>query len=202
LAHTSFEAQKIAEDIGFPVVLKIASKDISHKSDVGGVKVGLKNTEQLKSAFLEVTCRAKKLRPEALITGCLIQEMAPEGTKEVIVGFKRDEQFGPLLMFGLGGIYVEVLKDISFKLAPLSQRDAQEMIRGIKSYMLLKGIRGEPGVNLKVLKEIILKMSQLSMDFPEIIEAEFNPVLVNQDKAIVADVRLLLCAREMSECSK
>ncbi|HBR05638.1 MAG TPA: acyl-CoA synthetase, partial [Desulfovibrio sp.] len=121
-----------------------------------------------------------------------VQEMAPKGVKEVIVGFKRDDQFGPLLMFGLGGIYVEVLKDISFRLAPLSREDARNIIREIKSYMLLKGVRGEAPVNFDALENILLSMSQLSQDFPEIFEAEFNPVLVNNEKAIVADVRMTL----------
>ncbi|WP_462325585.1 acetate--CoA ligase family protein [Desulfoplanes sp.] len=192
LARTSDDAVAAADSIGYPVVLKIASPQISHKSDVGGVKVGLKNAEQVREAFLDITLRAQKMRPEAMITGCLVQEMAPKGAKEIIIGFKRDEQFGPLLMFGLGGIYVEVLKDISFRLAPLSTEDAHTIIREIRSYMLLKGVRGERSVNFKAIEKILLTMSQLSLDFPEIYEAEFNPVLVNADRAVVADVRLSL----------
>jgi acetyltransferase len=192
LARTSDAAVAAADSIGYPVVLKIASPQISHKSDVGGVKVGLKNKDQVREAFLDITARAQKMRPEAMITGCLVQEMAPKGAKEIIIGFKRDEQFGPLLMFGLGGIYVEVLKDISFRLAPLSTEDAHIIIREIKSYMLLKGVRGEESVNFKAIENILLTMSQLSLDFPEIYEAEFNPVLVNADRAVVADVRLSL----------
>jgi acetyltransferase len=192
LARTSDDAVAIADRIGYPVVLKIASPQISHKSDVGGVKVGLKDAQAVKDAFLDVTVRAQKMRPEASITGCLIQEMAPKGAKEIIIGFKRDEQFGPLLMFGLGGIYVEILKDISFRLAPLSKEDAHTIIREIRSYMLLKGVRGEKSVNFEAIENILLSMSQLALDFPEIYEAEFNPVLVNADKAVVADVRLSL----------
>jgi acetate---CoA ligase (ADP-forming) len=192
LARTSDEAAAAATEIGFPVVLKIASPHISHKSDVGGVKVGLIDAEAVRQAFIEVTNRARNMRPDAHITGCLIQAMAPKGCKEVIVGFKRDDQFGPLLMFGLGGIYVEVLKDITFRLAPLSIADAREMIREIKSYLLLKGVRGEAPVNLDALEDVIIRMSQLALDFPEIYEAECNPVLVNNEKAIVADMRLML----------
>jgi len=192
LAQTSDQAVEAAERIGYPIVLKIASADISHKSDVGGVAVNLKSPEEVKKTFIELTSKAKARRPEAYITGCLVQEMAPQGVKEIIVGFKRDEQFGPLLMFGLGGIYVEVLKDIAFKLAPVSRNEARELIRGIRSYMLLKGVRGETGVNIEAIVDIILKMSQLAMDFPEIGEAEFNPVLVNDQTAIVADVRMML----------
>ncbi len=134
------------------------------------------------------------MRPDAHITGCLVQEMAPKGVKEIIIGFKRDDQFGPLIMFGLGGIYVEVLKDIAFWLAPLSREDATGIIREIKSYLLLKGVRGEAPVNFEALEHILLSMSQLAVDFPEIVEADFNPVLVNSEKAIVADVRLTLAS--------
>jgi len=192
LARTSEEAAWAAGEIGYPVVLKIASAQISHKSDVGGVALNLKNTHDVLRAFTDITSRAQRLRPEAYIMGCLVQAMAPKGSREVIVGFKRDDQFGPLVMFGLGGIYVEVLKDISFRLAPVSPADAREMIREVRSYMLLKGFRGEPAVNFQALERIILTMSGLATDFPEIYEAEFNPVLVNEQGAIVADVRLSL----------
>ncbi|MGX9365805.1 acetate--CoA ligase family protein [Desulfoplanes sp. PS50] len=192
LARHSENAVAIAEAIGYPVVLKIASPQISHKSDVGGVKIGLKDAKEVKDAFMDITSRAQRMRPEALISGCLVQEMAPKGAKEIIIGFKRDDQFGPLIMFGLGGIYVEVLKDISFRLAPLSREDAHNIIREIRSYMLLKGVRGERSVNFRAIENILLTMSRLSLDFSEIYEAEFNPVLVNKDKAVVADVRISL----------
>ncbi|MDC0335897.1 acetate--CoA ligase family protein [Pseudodesulfovibrio sp.] len=192
LARSSDEAVAAAEEIGYPVVLKIASPHISHKSDVGGVKVNLKNAGEVMNTFKDITARAQRMRQDAYIAGCLVQEMAPPGVKEVIIGFKRDEQFGPMLMFGLGGIYVEIMKDISFKLAPLSKQDASEIVREIKSYMLLKGLKGELPVNLKALEEIIMIMSQLALDLPQVWEAEFNPVLVNHERAIVADVRMTL----------
>jgi acetyltransferase len=192
LARSSDEAAAAAADLGFPVVLKIASPQISHKSDVGGVKVGLADETAVRDAFFDITTRAQRLREDAYIAGCLVQEMAPAGSKEVIIGFKRDEQFGPLLMFGLGGIYVEILKDIAFRLAPVSRADAFEIVREIKSYMLLKGVRGEKPVNFQAMEEIILTMSRLALDFPEIYEAEFNPVLVNHERAVVADVRMTL----------
>ena len=195
LARSSDEAVAGAEKIGYPVVLKIASPQISHKSDVGGVKVNLADAEAVRNAFFDITARAQRLRPEAYIAGCLVQEMAPKGCKEIIIGFKRDEQFGPLLMFGLGGIYVEILKDIAFRLAPLGRDDAKAIIREIKSYMLLKGVRGEPPVNFQAIEDILLTMSELSLDFPEIQEAEFNPVLVNAERAVVADVRITLSAK-------
>lgn len=192
LVRSSHEAVETAERFGYPVVLKIASPNISHKTDVDGVKLNLKGPDAVRKTFLEITGRAASLRRDAHITGCLIQEMAPKDCKEVIIGFKRDDQFGPLLMFGLGGIYVEVLKDISFRLAPVTRDDALKMIREIKSYMLLKGFRGEPAIDFNALENIILTMSQMAMDFPEIYEAEFNPILVNAQQAIVADVRITL----------
>lgn len=192
LARSSDEAVAAAEEIGYPVVLKIASPDISHKSDVGGVKVNLGNATEVMKTFKEITARAQRLRRDAYIAGCLVQEMAPPGVREVIIGFKRDEQFGPMLMFGLGGIYVEIMKDIAFKLAPLSKQDAFEIVREIKSYMLLKGLKGEQPVNFTALEEIVMVMSQLALDLPQVVEAEFNPVLVNHERAIVADVRMTL----------
>lgn len=192
LVRSSHEAVEIAERFGYPVVLKIASPNISHKTDVDGVKLNIKTPDEVRKVFLEITGRSARLRPDAHIAGCLIQEMASRDCKEVIVGFKRDDQFGPLIMFGLGGIYVEVLKDISFRLAPITRDDAQKMIREIKSYMLLKGFRGDPPINFDAVENIILSMSQLAMDFPEIYEAEFNPILVNSEQAIVADVRMTL----------
>lgn len=192
LARTSDEAVKAANRIGYPVVMKIASPQISHKSDVDGVKVNIKTPEQVRSTFLDITSRAQRMRKDAFISGCLIQSMAPVGSKEVIVGFKRDPQFGPLILFGLGGIYVEVLKDVSFRLAPLTLGDAQEVIREIKAFPLLRGVRGEQPVDFKAIEDVVLIMSQLAMDFPEISEAEFNPVLVSPEGAIVADVRVIL----------
>ena len=192
LARSSDEAVAAADSIGYPVVLKIASPDISHKSDVGGVVVNLAEPAEVVDAFKSITARAQRMRPDAYIAGCLVQEMAPPGVKEVIIGFKRDEQFGPMLMFGLGGIYVEIMKDISFRLAPLSRQDAFQIVREIKSYMLLKGLRGEPPVNFKALEDVLIIMSRLAQDLPEVWEAEFNPVLVNHERAMVADVRMTL----------
>ncbi|WP_461208779.1 acetate--CoA ligase alpha subunit [Desulfocurvus sp. DL9XJH121] len=194
LARTSDAAVAAAGRIGYPVVLKIASPQISHKSDVGGVRVNLKTEAEVRSAFLDITGRAQRLRKDASITGCLVQAMARRGAKEVIVGFKRDPQFGPLIMFGLGGVYVEVLKDIAFRLAPLTMDDASEMIREIKSYPLLRGVRGEPPVDFGAIEDVLLTMSQLAEDFPDILEAEFNPVLVDGRGALVADVRVTLCS--------
>ncbi len=190
LARSGNEAAAIAEQLGFPVVLKIASPEISHKSDIDGVRVGLTSAEDVKAAFWEITARAQRLKPDAYIAGCLVQQMASPGSREVIVGFRRDDQFGPLLMFGLGGVYVEILKDISFRLAPLSIEDAGDMVREIRSYMLLKGVKGGEPVDFEAITDVLIRMSCLAEDFPEIYEAEFNPVLVSSEEALVADARM------------
>lgn len=193
LARTSEEAVAAARRIGFPVALKIASPQISHKSDVGGVKVGLADAGSVARSFHDITGRARSLRPDAYITGCLVQAMAPAGSKECIVGFRRDPQFGPMILFGLGGVYVEVLKDVAIRLVPLSLDDARQMIREIKSFPLLRGVRGERPVDFHAIEDILLTMSQLALDFPRIVEAEFNPVLAHPGGALVADVRVTVC---------
>ncbi|SHN51222.1 acetate--CoA ligase family protein [Desulfovibrio litoralis] len=196
LCRTSQEAMDIAHKIGFPVVMKIASPHILHKSDVGGVVLNIKNKEEAKEAFLTITSKTQRLRPDAHISGCLVQAMAPSGSREVIVGVKRDPQFGPLVLFGLGGIHVETLKDFSTRLAPLTLSDAHDMIREIKAYPILAGMRGEKPINFNALEDILLIMSQLALDFPLIEEAEFNPVLVNEKGALVADIRIILAHKE------
>lgn len=192
LARKGEDAVAAAEELGFPVALKIASPQISHKTDVGGVVLNLKSAAQVRQAFWDMTTRVQRLRPDAYVAGCLVQEMSPPGARELIVGFKRDEQFGPLVMFGLGGIHVEILKDVAFRLAPLSRDDAFGMVREIRSYMLLKGVHGGPAIEFRALEDILLVLSALAMDFPQIYEAEFNPVLVNHERALVADVRVTL----------
>ncbi|WP_419787342.1 acetate--CoA ligase family protein [Pseudodesulfovibrio sp.] len=192
LVRSSEEAVAVAADIGYPVVLKIYSPDIPHKSDVGGVALNLQDGESVAAAFRRMTARSQRERPDAYIVGCLVQKMAPEGTSEVVIGFRRDAQFGPMLMFGLGGIHSEILRDIAFKLGPLSMRDAFEIVREIKSYMLLKGLQGEPAANLTALESVIVTVSQLAMDLPEVWEATFNPVLVNHESVLIADVRMAL----------
>lgn len=192
LARSSDEAVAVAKQIGFPVVVKIASPDILHKSDVGGVATRLGSPEEVRQAFHDITARVQRTHKDAYITGCMVQAMAPEGSKEVIVGFKRDRQFGPLILFGLGGIYVEVLRDVSARLAPLSLESAAAMPRELRTYPILRGIRGEKGVDLKAIEDILLIMSQIATDFPQISEAEFNPVMVNENGATVVDARIIL----------
>ncbi|MBF8251243.1 MAG: acetyl coenzyme A synthetase (ADP forming), alpha domain protein, partial [Deltaproteobacteria bacterium] len=193
LARTSEESAIVAKGIGFPVVMKIASPDILHKTEVGGVRVGLASEEEVERAFLEITSNASRLMPKALIWGVSIQEMVKKG-KEVIVGMSKDHSFGPLLMFGLGGIYVEVLKDVSFRVAPAGKTDIERMISEIRSYPLLKGVRGEPPADTDALVEAIQRLSQLVTDFPEIIEMDINPLVVlpKGEGVIAIDARMTL----------
>ena len=177
LATKDKEAIKAAKNIGFPVVMKIASPQIIHKSDAGGVKVGLKNPQEVRSAFKEIIKNAKKYDKKATIKGVLVQEMV-KGGKETIIGSKLEPGFGPVIMFGMGGIYVEVLKDVTFRLAPITNTESDEMISSIKTNKLLQGVRGEKPSDLKKLSECIQRLSQLVSDFKEIKELDMNPVLV------------------------
>ncbi|HHT9114833.1 MAG TPA: acetate--CoA ligase alpha subunit [Candidatus Wunengus californicus] len=177
LAASEPEAVKAAEEIGYPVVIKISSPDILHKSDFGGVRIGIKNEIEVRTCFCDITQKARRLMPDAEIKGVLVQQMITGG-KEVILGMSRDPQFGPLLMFGLGGIYIEILKDVSFRIAPIGLNEAEEMIQEIRSFPLLKGARGERPVDINAVVDNILRLSQLVTDFPEIIEMDINPLLV------------------------
>lgn len=194
IAATPEEAITIARRIGYPVVLKIASPDILHKTDVGGVKVGLESAEDVRDAFELLIYRAQRYVPEAHIWGCLVQEMAPGGGQEVLVGMSRDPQFGPLLTFGLGGIFVETLKDVTFRVAPLSIQEAQEMLSEIRARALLDGVRGKPPLDKAALVDVLLRVGQLVLDFPEIAELDINPLIVypQGQGAIAIDMRLIL----------
>ena len=193
LAKTTEEAIEIAEDIGYPVVLKIASPDILHKTDVGGVKLNLRSPGDVRDAFDLIVYRAGRYVPGARIWGCLVQQMVPGG-REVLVGMSRDPQFGPLVGFGLGGIYVEALKDIAFRIAPFGRQEAEEMMREIRSYPLLEGVRGEPPADHEAMVDALLRVSQLVTDFPEIVELDINPLIVFDEGrgAIAIDMRLVL----------
>jgi 4-hydroxybutyryl-CoA synthetase (ADP-forming) len=177
LAKTENDAVKIAKKIGYPVVMKIASPQIIHKSDAGGVKVNLTNDQDLKSAFKEIVANAKKYNKKAEIKGVLIVEMV-KGGKEMIIGSKLESGMGPVIMLGMGGIYVEVLKDVTFKLAPVTDKEADDMISSIKMKKILEGVRGEKPSDKSKLSECIQKLSQLVTDFSEIKELDMNPVLV------------------------
>jgi len=194
IAATPEDAIRIAGEIGYPVVLKIASPDILHKTDVGGVKVGLQNGEDVRDAYELMVYRAHRYLPEAHIWGCLVQEMAPAGGLEVLVGMNRDPQFGPLVTFGLGGIYVETLKDVTFRIAPFSRREAEEMTNEIRAHALLDGVRGKPRMDKRSIVDALLRIGQLVQDFHEIVELDINPLMVYPDEqgAIAIDMRLVL----------
>lgn len=193
LAQTPDEAVAIANEFGYPVVMKISSPDILHKSDIGGVRVGLSDASAVRDAFELIEYRARKYLPSARIWGVLVQEMVRKG-REVLVGVSRDPQFGPLIAVGIGGIYVEVLKDVAFRLAPLSVEEVQEQIRSIRAYPLLRGVRGEAPADIAAIEETVLRVSQLVTDFPEIVEMDINPlvVLYEGEGAIVLDARIIL----------
>ena len=193
LRRSAADAAKLSSEIGFPVVMKIASPDILHKSDVGGVMVGLKSAKEVEKGYHDMMAKVRSRMPEADIWGVNIAEMVPKG-REVIIGMNRDSQFGPLVMFGLGGIYVEVLKDVSFRVAPMNEREAREMMSEIRTYKILQGVRGEGPADLNAAAEILLRVSQLVTDFPEINELDINPLVLmpEGEGAIALDARLVL----------
>jgi len=197
IAETAEKAVEIAAEMGYPVVLKIASPDILHKTDVGGVKVGLQNATDVRDAFDLITYRSQRYLPEARLWGCQVQKMVPSGL-EILIGMNRDPQFGPLVTFGLGGIYVEALKDASFRIAPFSRDEAAQMLTEIRAKALLDGVRGEPPVDKETLIEALLRISQLVLDFPEIAELDINPFIVFEEGrgGVALDMRLILLNNE------
>lgn len=197
LAESADEAIALASDIGYPVVLKVASPDILHKTDAGGVKVDIEGPDDLRDAFDLISYRTARYFPEARLWGCLVQKMVPKGL-EVLLGMNRDPQFGPLVTFGLGGIYVETLKDASFRLAPFSRSEAEDMLNEIRARALLDGVRGQPPVDKKALIDSLLKVGQLVTDFPEITELDINPFVVygQEQGGIALDMRLVLTPNE------
>jgi acyl-CoA synthetase (NDP forming) len=191
LATSEEEAAEYAKQLGFPVVLKIVSPEIIHKSDAGGVMVNLKNAVEVREAHGKILENTQKYNAAARIVGVLVQEMAPQST-EVIVGAVKDGQFGQTLMFGLGGIFVELLKDVTFRIAPITQEDAVEMITGVKAYPLLNGYRNTPPADIDALTAILLNTSRLVMDCPEIKELDLNPVMAYEKGAKTVDARIIL----------
>ena len=191
LARSIKEAVAVSREFGFPVVLKVASPDIVHKSDIGGVKVGLTNATQVSKAYREIMTSVKQKEPKASDHGVSVQPMAKPGV-EIIIGMSKDAQFGPVIMFGLGGILVEILKDVSFRIVPLAKRDAREMIRDIKGYPVLEGYRGQPPSDVAALEDMILKVSAFVERTPVIKELDLNPVFAYKDGAIAVDARIVL----------
>lgn len=191
LAVSKEEAASLSEQLGYPVVLKVVSPDVIHKSDAGGVKLSLDTAAQVGRAYDEIMKSVGKQYPEADIRGISVQKMARPGV-EVIIGMSTDPQFGPVIMFGLGGIMVEILKDVSFRIVPLAARDAREMIREIKGYPVLEGYRGQAAVDIANLEALILKVSAFIEQHPEVEELDLNPVFAYADGAVAVDARVML----------
>lgn len=191
VALTQDEAVNFADQIGYPVVLKIVSPDVIHKFDVGGVMLNLKTFSEVKDAYTKILQNVKKHKPDAKINGILVQEMAPTST-EVIIGETKDPQFGPAIMFGLGGIFVEILKDVTFRIAPITETDAREMITEVKAYPILKGYRGQPPADTEAIVKILTNTSRLVMDHAEIKELDLNPIMVYEKGAKTVDARIIL----------
>jgi acyl-CoA synthetase (NDP forming) len=191
LAVSKPEAVSIAKELGYPVVLKIASADVVHKSDAGGVKLGLRTAMQVGKAYDDIMKSIKAAFPDAKIEGVSVQTMARPGV-EVIIGMSKDAQFGPVLMFGLGGVLVEILKDVSFRIVPLAKRDTREMIREIKGFPLLQGYRGSEPVDVENLENMLLNVSEFVERTPEVKEIDLNPIFAYKDGAVAVDARVIL----------
>ncbi len=198
LARTREEAERLAEAIGYPVVLKVVSDDIPHKSDVGGVQLNLPDRQAVGAAYDRILENVRARRPDAHIEGVSVQRQAPPGV-EVIVGLTTDPQFGPVVMFGLGGVLVEVLQDVAFRVVPLTTRDAREMVREVKGFALLQGYRGASPADLTALESLLLKVSELAQRHPEIAELDLNPVFAYPDGALAVDARVVLAAETGGE---
>jgi acetyl coenzyme A synthetase (ADP forming)-like protein len=191
VATSAADASKMAASMGFPVVMKIVSPEILHKTEAGGVIVGVRNADEAASAYEQIVANAKKYDAKATILGVQVQQMI-KGGQEVIVGAMTDDSFGKLVAFGMGGVLVEVLKDVTFRLAPATREDAASMLDGIQAAEMLKGVRGGKPVNREALQDTIVRVSQLVSDFPEIAEMDLNPVFASEDCAIAADVRIVV----------
>ena len=191
LIKSEEEIAELAKEINFPIVMKIVSPDIIHKTDAGGVKVGVKDEEEARIAYQEIISKAIKYNKKASISGVIAYTMVPQGT-EIIIGMMKDPHFGPVIMFGLGGIFVEVLKDISFRILPIEEIDAREMIAEIKGYEILKGARGNPPRDIRAIEEVLMKVSKLTMENPEINEIDLNPIFVFENGIQAVDARMIL----------
>lgn len=191
LARSKEEALSLAREMGFPVVLKVVSPNIVHKSDIGGVKLGLGGEEEVAKAYDEITASVRQNQPSASLQGVSVQRMARPGV-EVIIGMNKDPQFGPVLMFGLGGVLVEVLKDVSFRIVPLTRRDASQMIREIKGFPILEGYRGQEPADIELLEDTILKLSDFVESHPQIKELDLNPIFAYKDGLAAVDARVVL----------
>jgi acyl-CoA synthetase (NDP forming) len=191
LATSAEQAALMAEKIGFPVIMKISSPEILHKTDVGGVRANLANREAVIKAFAEIIANSKKHMPKANIKGVLVQQFLPVGN-EFIVGSVRDSSFGPTILVGLGGIYTELFRDSTLRIAPVNERTAYEMLESLKSWKLLLGLRGKAQSDIDALAQVIVKVSELVTECPQITELDLNPVLVSEKGVVVADAKVIL----------
>ncbi|MBN1152713.1 MAG: acetate--CoA ligase family protein [Dehalococcoidia bacterium] len=190
-ARNMKEAVAISKELGFPVALKVMSAEVIHKSDAGGVKLKLENSSQVEKAYSAMMDSVKAMYPKAKIDGVSVQKMARPGV-EVIVGMSKDPQFGPVLMFGLGGILVELLKDVAFRIVPVSKFDASEMIREIKGFPMLTGFRGSEPADLHALEKLVVSVSEFVERHPEVKELDLNPVFAYKDGVTAVDARVVL----------
>ena len=191
LARSPAEAVRLAKQLGLPTALKVVSPDIVHKSDVGGVRLHLTNLTQVSNAYREVLAQVRTHVPHATIEGMAVQAMANPGI-EVVAGLTRDQTFGPVVMFGLGGVFVEILNDVAFRVVPLQPKDARAMIREIRGFPILRGYRAMPAADLNALEDILLKLSRLAVQRPEISEVDLNPVFAYPVGALAVDARIVL----------
>lgn len=185
------EAVSLSIKLGFPVVLKVLSRDVLHKTEAGGVELNITSPEQVEKSYDRIMAAAREKYPQACIEGVSVQKMVGGGT-EVIIGMTKDPQFGPMLMFGLGGILVEVLKDVSFRIVPLAEADAWDMISEIKGYPMLRGFRGSAPVNEEALAEVLMRLSSFIERHPEIEEMDINPLFATEKGVLAADARMVL----------
>lgn len=192
-ARTKTEAVAASEEVGYPVVLKVSSVDISHKSDAGGVKVNLPGRSEVEEAFDEIMASCKAVCPDARIEGVSVQSMARAGV-EIIIGMYKDADFGPVVMFGLGGVLVEVLEDVAFRIVPIEMADAAEMIHEIQGRKLLEGYRGQDPVDISCLQDMLVKLSDFVNRTPGIEEIDMNPVFAYREGAVAVDARIVLSA--------
>jgi len=191
LAENEEKAIEIAKKIGFPVALKLISPDILHRSDAKAIMLNLKSEEELRKGFKEIIKNAKNFDPYARIHGVLVQEMLPQG-REVIVGLIKDPQFGHVVMFGLGGIFVEILKDVAFRVTPIDKKEALKMMKEIKGYKILEGVRGISPSDINAIADVIVKVSELGVKMPEIKELDINPLFAYEKGAVAVDCRIIL----------
>lgn len=191
LARNMKGAVAISRELGYPVALKVMSEDVVHKSDAGGVKLGLQNNSQVEKAYSAMMTSVKAMYPGAKIDGVSVQRMARPGV-EVIVGMSKDPQFGPVLMFGLGGVLVELLKDVSFRIVPVARMDAAEMIREIKGFPMLQGFRGSKPCDLDALENLIVSVSDFVERNPQVKELDLNPVFAYEDGVVAVDARVVI----------